>query len=157
DGAEAGFWAAVERGDAGAVAGALKVAADAPLSTVLPVLSSWRRSQRERAAGDRWRDRGGWQPGADPEPVPLAGRWLRVVPAGLARTGVGGDCARLLAGGGAEPVTVEVSTPVLDRRGLAVQLGEAVQAGEVAGVVSLLALDGGAGVLTGALVLVQAL
>ena len=108
--------------------GRLQVPGDAPLSAVLPVLSRWRRQQREQAVLDGWRYRVTWQPVPDPQPAVLAGRWLLVVPAGLAGTGLAGRCARVLADGGAEVVTVEVDLESggLDRTVLAAVLGQAL-------------------------------
>ena len=159
DGAEAGFWAAVERADVDELAGTLQVAGDAPLSAVLPVLSRWRARRREQAVLDGWRYRVVWQPVADPQPGTLSGRWLLVVRSGLAGAGLAGDCARVLADGGAEVVTAEVDLSGLDRGVLAARLGEVVGTAGVAGVVSLLAVGEGGwdGVVAGSLVLVQAL
>jgi acyl transferase domain-containing protein/D-arabinose 1-dehydrogenase-like Zn-dependent alcohol dehydrogenase/acyl carrier protein len=158
-GADAGLWAAVERADVGAVAEALRLPGDAPLSAVLPVLSQWRQRRREEAALDAWRYRVAWQPVADPQPMPLAGRWMLVAPSGRSGTGAADDYARLLADGGAQVLTLEVDVPGADRAVVAAGLGQVVgDAGAVAGVVSLLALDAGAGgVVTGTLTLVQAL
>ena len=89
DGAEAGFWAAVERADVDALAGTLQVAGDAPLREVLPVLSRWRARRREQAVLDGWRYRVVWQPVADPQPGTLSGRWLLVVPVWAGGGGAG--------------------------------------------------------------------
>ena len=85
DGAEAGFWAAVDQADVDALADA--VGADEQVRSsleqmagVLPVLSRWRARRREQAVLDGWRYRVAWQPVADPEPGTLSGRWLLVVP-----------------------------------------------------------------------------
>src|SRR5262249_7492909 len=128
-GAEAGFWAAVDRADADALA--VTVGADEQAravlrgaATVLPVLSAWRRRQRERAVLDSWRDQVTWVPVPDPGPVPLTGRWLLVVPAGQAGTGLAADCARVLGGGGAEVLTLEVDPAGLDRQMLAGRLAQ---------------------------------
>ena len=77
-----------------------------PLAGCCRCCRGWRQRQREQAVLDGWRYRVSWQPVADPEPGALAGRWLLVVPAGLAGAGLAGSCARLLADGGAEVVTV---------------------------------------------------
>jgi short-subunit dehydrogenase/acyl carrier protein len=161
DGAEAGFWAAVESADVDALAAA--VGADEQvrsslraMADVLPALSRWRHQRREQAVLEGWRYRVTWQPVPDPEPVPLAGRWLLVIPAGRAGTGLPGVCERALADGGVEVVTGEADLAGLDREMLAQRLGEA---GRVTGVVSLLALTGHGedGALAGTLLLVQAL
>ena len=187
DGAEAGFWAAVDRQDMAELAGI--VGADetertrlAPLSAVLPVLAAWRQRRRRESAVDRWRYQVSWEPVAGlGDGAVLAGRWLLVVPGGRGGGGLAGGragelavaCRGVLAGGGAEVVTVEAGLDragldrgVLDRGVLAGTLRAVVAgAGAVAGVVSLLALAGGeragaAGGRAGAagtLVLVQAL
>ena len=145
DGAEAGFWAAVDKADLQGVAGTLQVPGDAPLSAVLPVLSRWRRQQREQAVLDGWRYRVAWQPVPDPHPAVLTGRWLLVIPAGLSRTSLAINCARALADGGADVVTLEVDLDPegLDRTVLAAVLGQALATPDAStGVVSLLALDG---------------
>ena len=70
DGAEAGFWAAVDQAGRGrGWPGRCEVRGDAPLSAVLPVLSRWRRRRREQAVLDGWRYRVTWQPVPDPEPA----------------------------------------------------------------------------------------
>ena len=146
DGAEAGFWAAVEQADVDAVAGALQVPGDAPLREVLPVLSRWRRRRREQAVLDGWRYRVSWQPVADPEPGTLSGRWLLVVPSGLAGAGLAGVVAP-----GCWLTAARRWSPCRwirrgwDREVLAAQLGQGLadaQDAGIAGVVSLLALDG---------------
>ena len=151
------------RGDRGGAAGRR---GDAPLRcTVLPVLSQWRQRRRERAVLDGWRYRVVWQPVADPEPGALAGRWLLVVPAGAGGRGDGGwvcPAAGRWRRRGAGHCEVDVAG--LDRCGgwrLRLGAGGRGDAGQVAGVVSLLApgwADGLAdGAVVGTLVLVQAL
>ncbi|TPQ17728.1 hypothetical protein, partial [Streptomyces sporangiiformans] len=81
DVAEAGFWAAVERGDADAVAGVLGVDEQA-LAGVVPVLSAWRRQRTERSAVDSWRYRVAWEPVSGVPASQLEGRWLLLQPAG---------------------------------------------------------------------------
>ena len=121
DGAEAGFWAAVDRQDVAALADELRVAGDEPLSTVLPALAAWRQRRRRESAVDRWRYQVSWEPVAGlGDGAVLAGRWLLVVPGGGGLAGgLAGElavaCRGVLAGGGAEVVTVEAG---LDRAGL---------------------------------------
>ena len=62
DGAEAGFWAAVERQDLAGWRGRWGSAGDEPLSAVLPALAAWRRRRREESAVDRWRYQVTWVP-----------------------------------------------------------------------------------------------
>ena len=142
-GVEAGFWAAVEGGDAGGLAAVLGVDAGRPLGEVLPALASWRRRERDRSVTSGWRYRVCWVPVPVPEPAVLAGTWLVVVPAGLAGELAGG-CVRALAAGGARVVVIEAGAGA--GRGVLAACAGAVAravAGGVAGVVSLLALDEG--------------
>ena len=83
--AEARFWAAVEGGDLTALAGTLAVDGQRPFSEILPELAAWRRREQDRSVTGGWRYRIGWVPVPDPDPVPLAGTWLVVAPAGPAR------------------------------------------------------------------------
>jgi NADP-dependent 3-hydroxy acid dehydrogenase YdfG len=158
DGAEAGFWAAVDRQDVAGLAGALRMRGDEPFSAVLPVLAAWRRRRHAQSAMAGWRYQVRWQPVTGlADGAVLAGRWLLVVPAASAGGKLAAACEQVLADGGADVVTVEVAVADLDRETLAGRLREA-DGQKVAGVVSLLALDetGHAGV-AGTLVLVQAL
>ncbi|MFI8945943.1 type I polyketide synthase [Streptomyces sp. NPDC053750] len=59
------FWAAVESGDAGRLAGALGAGQDTPLGAVLPALSALRAADRTGAAIAGWRYRVEWRPLAD--------------------------------------------------------------------------------------------
>ncbi|MGB3440241.1 MAG: SDR family NAD(P)-dependent oxidoreductase, partial [Actinophytocola sp.] len=77
DPAERRFWAAVESGDAGAVADTLGLPDDDHLHAVLPALSGWRRDRKEQTAIDTWRYRETWQPVTVPAAVP-EGTWLVV-------------------------------------------------------------------------------
>ncbi|MBV9444568.1 MAG: acyltransferase domain-containing protein, partial [Streptosporangiaceae bacterium] len=118
DGAEAGFWAAVDRQDLAGLAGQLAVGGEEPLSAVLPALAAWRRRLRRQSAVGRWRYQVTWQPvaglgedaaagGPGQFSTVLGGRWLLVVPAGSPGGGLAAACQRVLAGGGAQVVTVE--------------------------------------------------
>ncbi|MGW3572460.1 type I polyketide synthase, partial [Streptomyces sp. NPDC000941] len=160
DEVEARFWEAVEREELESLASTLGVAADEPLSAVLPVLSSWRRGQRERSRLDGWCYRVGWKPVSVESSAVLSGTWLLAVPAGLAEDAWVADVARGLEARGAEIARVIVESGT-DRAQLAQAVSEA-GGSSVSGVVSLVALDeslcGGvpAG-LAGTLGLVQAL
>ena len=102
----------------------------------------------------RWRYRVTWWPVTGiGDGAALTGRWLLVLPAALADSALALACDQALAGGGAEVVTLSTAAAGLDRQVLAGQLS---QIGQVAGVVSLLALADETG-LTGTLVLLQAL
>ncbi|MFH8371877.1 type I polyketide synthase, partial [Streptomyces sp. NPDC018031] len=96
--AEARFWEAVESQDLAGVARVLRVEerqALEGLEQALPVLSGWRRHQRERSQIDNWRYRLTWQPAAittTPHTASTAtttsgtqvtatdGRWLVITP-----------------------------------------------------------------------------
>ncbi|MGW9257003.1 type I polyketide synthase, partial [Streptomyces albidoflavus] len=147
---DAEFWETVAREDFTAFAGELDVAPDAPMASVLPALSAWRRRRQRDAAVDRWTYQVAWNPVADPERVPLSGTWLLVVPEGL--TGAGQEHVRAvdeaLRRHGALTRTVLVGEDSQERKQLAGRLGEALAEAEtgtapVAGLVSLLALDAG--------------
>ncbi len=122
DPAEAAFWDAVEREDRGGVAEALAVTDDA-LGDLLPALSSWRNSRRARATVDAWRYRVTWRPARPASGASLTGTWLVVGDPGAELTG---RCVAALTAAGARAL------PVTE-----------LPAGEdIAGVLSLLALDG---------------
>jgi thioesterase domain-containing protein/NADP-dependent 3-hydroxy acid dehydrogenase YdfG len=163
DGAEAGFWAAVERQDLAGLAGTVGVRGDEPLSAALPMLAAWRRQHQARTAADRWRYQVSWQPVPGVEDAVLGGRWLLVVPPGPAVAGLAAACAKVLASGGAKVMTVVADAAGLGREAVTGVLRAAAGDGEFAGALSLLALDATgyqaerpAG-LAGTLVLVQAL
>ncbi|WP_430792075.1 type I polyketide synthase, partial [Actinoplanes sp. G11-F43] len=118
--AEAGFWAAVERGDAGTLADLLGVG-DAGID--LNALTAWRRRERADAAVADWRYRVTWAP-VTAAPAVLTGKWL-VVGAGVDADAI----AAVLAERGADVETV--AGPDL--------LGP--PAADAAGVVSVLALS----------------
>ncbi|OIK28724.1 hypothetical protein VT52_005055 [Streptomyces malaysiense] len=145
------FWEAVERGDAEALATALRAgdAERASLRALLPALAAWRRQERQHY-------RLAWSPAPAPQSAGTGGSWLVLVPAGAA-AGAGDG-----AGGAAEPFAAvtralaargaRVTTVVLDP---AASDGEDPAAAESAaavrdwcaatpspaGVVSLLSLD----------------
>ncbi len=139
--AEARFWAAVEGGDLTALAGTLAVDGERPFNEALPQLAAWRRREQDRSVTEGWRYRITWVPVADPDPVPLTGTWLAVVPDG-AGAEAAGWCARALEDGGARVIVAETAAAV-DRAGLAGLIAQALadEDGPLAGVISLLALD----------------
>ncbi|WSS89414.1 SDR family NAD(P)-dependent oxidoreductase [Streptomyces sp. NBC_01176] len=147
DTVESRFWETVDQGDPQALADALDLPADAPLSTLLPALSSWRRTSRERSTTDSWRYGVGWSPLTDNAAGALSGTWLVVAPADPDGTHAAlvADAHRALTAGGARDTRlVTVPDGGTDRTGLATLLtaaltGDATPA--VAGVLSLLALD----------------
>jgi short-subunit dehydrogenase len=146
--AEARFWAAVERGDLEAVAGALAVDSRLPLSQVLTALASWRRRQQAESAVAAWRYRIGWTPVPDPGAVVLSGTWLLVAPEDDRDTGLAGWCAAALAARGARVVTVPATPATVNRQALATSIStlltdkaDGVPGNQpLAGVLSLLAL-----------------
>ncbi|WP_434781123.1 type I polyketide synthase, partial [Amycolatopsis kentuckyensis] len=119
--ADPGFWEAV---DSGSLAETLGVDPEAPLSELLPALSDWRRTARDRSTVDSWRYDIRWRPAPEPVGAP-SGRWLAVVAPGQESSLVDFLDAEIV------PVTG-------DRESLAARLREA---GPVAGVVSLLGFD----------------
>ncbi|KUJ33602.1 hypothetical protein ACZ90_71195, partial [Streptomyces albus subsp. albus] len=138
------FWDAVERADVAAVAGALEAeeADQASLSAVLPVLSSWRKRNRDRSTADSWRYRITWQTVADgPGPV-LTGTWLVVLPEGREDHAWSAGCVPALAAHGARVLPIVVGAAGSERAVLAERLTALVAEadGPVSGVVSLLAL-----------------
>ncbi|MFF3021016.1 acyltransferase domain-containing protein, partial [Streptomyces sp. NPDC057939] len=156
DDVDSRFWDAVEREDMDSLAAALDLDLDdesawGTVLPALPALSAWRRGLRTRSEVDAWRYRVSWKPLADSATgAGLSGAWLLVVPAmGVDDAAVAGA----LAGHGVEVRRVVVEAGE-DRTALAGRLAEA--AGSVGGVVSLLALDESAGVVSTA-ALVQAL
>ncbi|MGW1831156.1 SDR family NAD(P)-dependent oxidoreductase, partial [Streptomyces tubercidicus] len=137
------FWDAVEHADLGAFAERLRLTADAPLSEVLPALTSWRQAHRERTTADGWEYQVTWRPTADTAVPVLSGTWLLPLPAGRA------DRARekaivdgLVAHGAARVVPFEVDCGEVERVALEGQLAAvAAELGPIAGVLSLLGTD----------------
>ncbi|MCX4545398.1 type I polyketide synthase [Streptomyces sp. NBC_01565] len=142
------FWDAVEREDLASLAGTLDMEDENAWGTVLPALSAWRRGLRTQSEVDAWRYRVSWKP-LTVSAGAVAGEWVVVAREDESSAEAVADA---LAGGGAEVRRVVVE-PGMDRAALA---GLLADAGAVAGVVSLLALDEAAGVVASA-GLVQAL
>ncbi|MBS2545270.1 SDR family NAD(P)-dependent oxidoreductase [Catenulispora sp. NL8] len=146
DGARAGspaedrFWAAVEDGDLDTLTETLAVGEQWPFGDVVPELAAWRRRESGRTVTDGWRYRLGWSPVADPEATGLAGNWLLVAPAGDGEAAATvSSVATALSAHGVQVIEVAGDTR---REALAERLGRAWdEAGQVAGVLSLLALD----------------
>ena len=163
DPVEAQFWEAVEREDLESLAATLELEEASNLNAVLPALSSWRRTRRDRSVLDSWRYHVSWNRVPDPAPAKLSGSWLLVVPADHAGDELVATAARGLERSGATVVTVELAQP--ERDAVAERLGKLAAEAAPAGVVSLLGLaeqthPGHDGVSTGlalTLVLVQAL
>ncbi|QIY60299.1 SDR family NAD(P)-dependent oxidoreductase [Streptomyces sp. RPA4-5] len=103
---EARFWAAVEREDLADLADTLEIdQAPDTLASVLPVLSSWRRSRRQEAVIESWRYRVTWKPLAEPADVGLSGTWLLAAPEGSA---LGDGVAAALRTAGAEVLPLDL-------------------------------------------------
>ncbi len=142
DTADAGFWAAVEQQDAGALAETLG-ADHTAVEHLLPALSSWRRQQRTGSLLDTWRYRDEWARVTDRHPGRLTGTWLVVTPAGH-DTPLTAEVLDALRAGGAGLVPVAVDPAGAHRTALAAQLTLALDAAgpePLDGVLSLLALD----------------
>ncbi|WP_128382159.1 type I polyketide synthase, partial [Streptomyces cavernae] len=126
------FWSAVRDTDLTTLTAQLNVDADTPLADLVPALARWRQESRLGS----WRYRLIWKPVGNATGGALTGRWLSVEPE------AGGETAErvrtALAGAGADVVPF----PVPAGADLA-RLGHALAAtGDLAGVVSSLALDG---------------
>ncbi|MGC2374230.1 MAG: type I polyketide synthase, partial [Solirubrobacteraceae bacterium] len=123
---------------------------------------------RKESPLDRLRYRIGWKPVGD-RPATLTGRWLIIVPAGLAEDRWVADLVALVQARGAEIVQIELGgDDELDRGTAAARIRQAFAADDslsVSGVLSLLALDEAylpghtavSGGLAGTVALVQAL
>ncbi|WP_413104902.1 type I polyketide synthase [Streptomyces sp. Inha503] len=142
DSVDARFWEAVEREDLEALAEALDVDGNTPLSAVLPALSAYHRSNREQSTIDGWRYRVSWKPVADVTGGSLSGTWLAVVPASRAEDELVAGVVSGLGRHGADVVSLVVDERHLDAAVLGERLREAVaDVPELGGVLSLLALD----------------
>ncbi|WP_410641658.1 type I polyketide synthase [Amycolatopsis sp. lyj-346] len=130
-----GFWAAVEQGDLDVLADGLADGEAESLEAALPALSSWRRRNRDRSTVDSWAYRVEWVPVPGSSGV-VAGTWLVVCPAG-------GDAAGVAAG--LRSAGVDVLTRTVEPGGE--PAGVLAELPEIAGVVSLLALDESPGVV----------
>ncbi|MET9418357.1 type I polyketide synthase, partial [Streptomyces klenkii] len=143
DPVDAEFWETVEREDLQALAGTLDIRAEDTFSDVLPRLSSWRRQRKEQSTVDGWRYGITWKGIPDPG-APAADRngvWLVLVSAAQLGDDWVTACLSGLTGRGlaALPVPAE---PTAGRKDLAAQLAGAAGDESVAGVLSLLAVDG---------------
>ncbi|WP_253780129.1 type I polyketide synthase [Goodfellowiella coeruleoviolacea] len=138
------FWAAIEQEDLPALSNTLQADDEQrnALESVLPVLSSWRRRQRETSTVDGWRYRVTWKKLPEAASTELVGTWLVVAPAG---EGVewAEAIGQAMTDQGARVVPVELD-PTTDRAGIAARLAAAVaDVPAPAGVLSLLALATG--------------
>ncbi|WBC15801.1 SDR family NAD(P)-dependent oxidoreductase [Micromonospora sp. WMMA1998] len=131
---DATFWRVVDDEDVDGLATALAVDPDAPLTTVLPALSAWRRRQEDDAALDSWHYRVTWQPLAETGRAD-DGDLLLVVPEGA--DGPARQWADALAGPGVRTLAVPAGH---GRADLARDLGALAAPGAV---LSLLGLTSG--------------
>ncbi|MFI0778068.1 type I polyketide synthase, partial [Streptomyces sp. NPDC021212] len=141
DAANSRFWEAVDSEDPRELAELLNLDDGASLELFLPALSSWRQRHRVRSTLDDWRYRVTWQPlpgaAAPVTAATLDGVWLVAVP--HEDTYVS-QVLRGLRDRGATVIVLRADDPRHDA--LAEQVREALAgAGEITGVLSLLALD----------------
>ncbi|BBJ38454.1 hypothetical protein SSPO_011720 [Streptomyces antimycoticus] len=161
DAVDARFWEAVEREDLEGLARTLELDGEAPLSAVLPALSSYRRGRRDRSTVDNWRYRINWKPlidqpssGSEQEQgAPITGTWMVVVPPVDTARELAERIARDVERHGARMVRVDLDESEPERSSLTELLRDAAprtlsadgseQEGTLAidGVLSLLALD----------------
>ncbi|MEW2378349.1 type I polyketide synthase [Micromonospora sp. NPDC047812] len=132
------FWTALEQADVETLRGELgdddeQVRALLP---ALPVLTSWRRSRRERSLVDGWSYHVTWQPVPVEDADGPAGRWLVVLPADDVPAWADG-----LAGlfGDAEPLVLRIGAADLDRAALAARLRAEIDGRPVDGVLAVVA------------------
>ncbi|QLQ35707.1 type I polyketide synthase [Micromonospora robiginosa] len=137
-GADAEFWAAVERADVDALRDQLGATTDddpvAALRQALPVLSAWRRGRHDRSVVDGWSYQVRWQPVAVAEGDRPAGRWLVLLPADTP-PGWADDLPALVD----DATVLRLGADDLDRAALADRLRAAVGDAPVAGVLHLVA------------------
>ncbi|MEU4645068.1 type I polyketide synthase [Micromonospora sp. NPDC023814] len=138
DGGDDEFWTALEQADVDTLRSELgdddeQVRALLP---ALPVLTSWRRSRRERSTVDGWSYQVTWQPVPVEDRDGPAGRWLVVLPADDAPA-----WADRLVGlfPDAEPLVLRVGAADLDRAALAARLRDLVDGRPVDGVLAVVA------------------
>jgi NAD(P)-dependent dehydrogenase (short-subunit alcohol dehydrogenase family)/acyl carrier protein len=148
DGADSGFWAAVEQDDSDSLAQLLDLASAEQreaVRTVAPVLAGWRGRQRERSTAEKLRYNVTWRP-LEREAVGVpGGRWLFIVPSERPGDATIDQLLRGLTAQGLNVVPLEVATADIDRVRLAERLTGALADDDVTGVVSMLGLDQSAG------------
>ncbi|MER7420262.1 type I polyketide synthase [Micromonospora peucetia] len=133
------FWAAVEQEDLAGLGEEFRLEADQPLSVLLPTLARWRRAGQQRSTADSWRYRVEWRPVPSVPSEGLTGKWLLLALPGQADH----PLVEGLSAHGAQVLPVVLDAGALTRNEVAVRLRPILaDAGEVAGVVSLLSLSG---------------
>ena len=134
------FWAAIESGDAQALAETLAVDEGTQLDGVMRSLTTWRRRERQNTATDGWKYQISWTPVADPAPVAMSGAWLVLTDGRHAAETE--EITQALTTRGAETIVIETPASDLDRKSIAARIGRRLDdAPAVTGVVSLLALE----------------
>ncbi|MEV6592280.1 type I polyketide synthase [Streptomyces acidicola] len=110
-GTDAGFWSLVDGGDPAALADRLGVSADAPLGSLLPVLSDWRKRQNEASELAAWRYTVTWKPVGVPSAT-LTGNWLVVAPEQVTadQDGFAEQCAHALRDAGAQVTVLTIGS-----------------------------------------------
>ncbi|KIF00590.1 hypothetical protein PL81_40320, partial [Streptomyces sp. RSD-27] len=137
---DAAFWEAVDNADLAALTATLEIDADQPLSSLLPVLSTWRRRRAERSLIDGWRYGVTWKPLGDPDLTARpTGTWLVVTAATGADPALPG-IADALRARGADVREVALDEAATDRAAVADRLRTALAGNRADGVLSLLAL-----------------
>ncbi|MGH3380476.1 MAG: SDR family NAD(P)-dependent oxidoreductase, partial [Actinoallomurus sp.] len=143
--AESRLWNAIEELDVDALTEALRLDGDSEtvdlLRPALPVLSAWRRQNRERALLDSWRYQVTWKPVSGSATAALGGTWLLLVPADHAEDPATSVAVRALHDHGADTRVVPIRTAETDREILAQRITDETADAAPAGVISLLALD----------------
>ncbi|MFJ9456859.1 type I polyketide synthase [Kitasatospora sp. NPDC101447] len=149
---DARFWAAVEGEDLDALAAGLAVDG-AALGAVLPALSAWRRHHRGQSLLDALRFHESWRALPGGSTARPSGPWLVVTPAGD-----GDEVWATAVCEAVGPDALCLSVPASERVELAALLRELPSTGRpFTGVLSLLALGGGAEPAAATLTLLQAL
>ncbi|MFC3586093.1 SDR family NAD(P)-dependent oxidoreductase, partial [Streptantibioticus rubrisoli] len=140
DPVDARFWDAVEREDLVELTATLGVAAETPMTGVVPALSDWRRNRHQLSTAESWWYRVVWRPAAEPAAAALTGNWLVLVPAALVEDELTTTVRAALAGHGADVVLLPVADA--DRADLTERLRTVLAAGAPTGVLSLLSRGG---------------
>ena len=136
---QARFWTSVERGDVDALAGELGLE-ETVIAEVLPALSVWHRTRRERAAATAWRYDVVWRAAPGGFGMP-SGTWLVVLPD---EPGTWADSvAGALEESGLDTVRLHAGDLCAGGNGIspAARLRAVLADGGFAGVLSLLAAD----------------
>ncbi|THA26353.1 SDR family NAD(P)-dependent oxidoreductase [Streptomyces sp. RKND-216] len=136
---DAEFWAAVQRGDAAALATALDTDTSV-LDPLMPALAGWHRQQQEQNTTDGWRYEVKWRPRGRIDAAPaLSGTWLVALPAVVADSAHAVAVTDALAAHGADVHTLTLpDEEAADREVLASRLRDVP---ELVGVLCLSALD----------------